>query len=153
MNDAMNKQIVEELKSAYIYVGISRWAKERSMHHYSKWMKKQAKEEFEHAEKFMEYITDRGGHVLLGTLDAASTNYNNTEESIKAAISHEEFISSKIRELMDLAQKDNDNESVGLLNWFIKEQIEEETNANELLATYELQGKKDGLWDHHLKRD
>ncbi|UYP45398.1 hypothetical protein NEF87_001683 [Candidatus Lokiarchaeum ossiferum] len=152
MESAMNKQIVEELHSAYIYLGISRWAEERSMHHYASWMHLQAKEEFAHAEKFMKFITERGGHVELGTLEAVKSEFENTEETIKLSIGHEQFITSKIHELMDLAQSTKDYPSIEFLNWYVKEQVEEEDAANDLLATYELQGKKDGLWDHHLKR-
>ncbi|QEE15266.1 ferritin [Promethearchaeum syntrophicum] len=153
MNDAINAQITEELKSGYIYLGISLWAEERSLHNYAAWMKKQFKEEYEHAERFMNYIIETGGHVKLNTIGEVPTEYPNTEATIKATIEHEEFITKKIRGLLELAYEKKEYEAIEMLQWFVHEQIEEESQSNELMATYELQGKKDGLWDHHLHRD
>ena len=65
----------------------------------------------------------------------------------------DEFITKKIRGLLELAYEKKEYEAIEMLQWFVHEQIEEESQSNELMATYELQGKKDGLWDHHLKRD
>ena len=152
MNVAMNAQIVEELASSYIYLGISIWAEERSMHTYAAWMRNQAKEENEHAEKFMKYIVETGGHVTLGALPAVKTEYGNTEETIKVTIAHEEHITRKIRTLFELAMELKEYEAYGLLQWYIKEQIEEEANSKGLMDLYELNGKKDGLFDHHVKR-
>ena len=115
MNDLMNKQIVEELHSSYIYLGISQWAEERSLHHYAAWMMTQAKEEYEHASKFIKYITETGGHVEFGTLEAVKTDYANIEETIRTTIAHEEFITKKIRSLMDLAQEKKDYKLIGIV--------------------------------------
>ena len=152
MNDAMNAQINEELKSGYVYLGISLWAEERSMHNYAAWMRKQFAEENEHAEKFMKYIIATGGHVELKAIGEVPTVYPNTEATIKITIEHEEYITKKIRGLLELAHEKKEYEAIDMLQWFVREQIEEEAQSNELMATYELQGKKDGLWDHHLHR-
>ncbi|MHA1720801.1 MAG: ferritin [Promethearchaeota archaeon] len=153
MNDAMNAQITEELKSGYIYLGISLWAEERSLHNYAAWMRNQFKEEFEHAERFMKYIIETGGHVELKAIGEVPTEYSNTEATIKATIEHEEYITRKIRGLLEMAHEKKEYEAINMLQWFVNEQIEEEAQSNELMTTFELQGKKDGLWDHHLKRD
>ncbi len=153
MNDAMNAQITEELKSGYIYLGISLWAEERSLHNYAAWMRNQFKEEFEHAERFMKYIIETGGHVELKAIGEVPTEYSNTEATIKATIEHEEYITRKIRGLLEMAHEKKEYEAINMLQWFVNEQIEEEAQSNELMRTFELQGKKDGLWDHHLKRD
>lgn len=153
MQSAMNQQIVEELHSGYIYLGISRWAAKRSMKGYAAWMKKQAKEEFEHAERFMEFITDTGGKVELGSIDAVSTDYADTEATIQAAITHEEYITKKIHDLLSLAHELREYPAVQMLQWYVAEQVEEEANANALMDLYVLNGRKDGLFDHRVKRD
>ncbi len=153
MNDAINAQITEELKSGYIYLGISLWAEEKSMHNYAAWMRKQFAEENEHAERFMKYIIATGGHVELKAIGEVPTAYPNTEATIKVTIEHEEYITKKIRSLLELAYEKKEYEAINMLQWFVNEQIEEEAQSNELMATYELQGKKDGLWDHHLHRE
>jgi ferritin len=153
MNERLNAQIAEELSSAYIYLGMSTWAEEKSLHHLANWMSLQAKEEFSHAKKFWDFIIETGGSVKFAEIPKARTDYADVESLIKTTIGHEEYITKKITTIMDFAQETKDYVTIGILMWFIKEQVEEEANAKELLTTYELQGKRNGLWDHHLKRE
>jgi len=152
LNDLMNKQIVEELRSAYIYLGMAAWAEAQGLKGLASFMKTHAeKEEYEHAMKFAKYIQETGGKVEYGTIDGVSTDYENAEEVLKAAIKHEEFITNKIKELMDLAQSKDEYYSYDLLNWFIQEQIEEENLFTDLYNNYLLSGKMLGVWDHRIK--
>ena len=152
LNDLMNKQIVEELQSAYIYLGMGAWATEKGLKGLANFMKTHAeKEEYKHAMKFANYIQETGGKVKFGALEIASTDYENTEELLKAAIKHEEYITNKIKELMDLAQSKNEYYAYDLLNWFIQEQIEEENLFTDLYNDFLLSGKMLGVWDHHIK--
>ncbi|MFW9968923.1 MAG: ferritin [Candidatus Odinarchaeota archaeon] len=152
LNDLMNKQIVEELQSAYIYLGMSAWATEKGLKGLALFMKIHAeKEEYKHAMKFVKYIQETGGKVKYGALEIASTDYENTEELLKAAITHEEYITNKIKELMDLARSKNEYYAYDLLNWFIQEQIEEENLFTDLYNDFLLSGKMLGVWDHHIK--
>ena len=115
-------------------------------------MYKQAKEEFEHAHKFIKFIQDIGGNAELGALSTAKTTWDNVEATIKITIAHEKYITGEIHKLMDIAQSKKHYGAIDFLNGFIKEQIEEEAVAQDLLRSYELNGKKDGMWDHHIKR-
>jgi ferritin len=152
VNDLMNKQIVEELRSAYIYLGMAAWAEDKGLKGLASFLKTHAeKEEYEHALKFAKYIQETGGKVEFGTLDGVSTEYENAEEVLKAAIKHEEYITNKIKELMDLAQSKNEFYAYDLLNWFIQEQIEEENLFTDLYNSYVLSGKNLGVWDHHIE--
>ncbi|MFW9783463.1 MAG: ferritin [Candidatus Heimdallarchaeota archaeon] len=152
LNDLMNKQIVEELRSAYIYLGMGAWAIEKGLKGLAEFMKTHAeKEEYKHAMKFVHYIEEAGGKVEFGTIEQVTTNYENAEEVLKAAIKHEEFITNKIKELMDLAQSKNEYYAYDLLNWFIQEQIEEENLFTDLYNKFLLSGKNLGIWDHHIK--
>ena len=152
LNALMNKQIVEELQSAYIYLGMAAWATEQGLKGLAKFMKIHAeKEEYKHAMKFFNYILETGGKVKLGALETASTNYENAEEVLKAAIKHEEYITNKIKDLMNLAQSKNEYYAYDLLNWFIQEQIEEENLFTELYNNFLLSGKMLGVWDHHIE--
>ena len=152
LNDLMNKQIVEELRSAYIYLGMSAWARDQSLKGLAEFLKIHAeKEEYKHAMKFANYIQETGGKVEFGTIEKVSTNYGNVEEVLKGAIAHEEYITNKIKELMDLAQSKNEYYAYDLLNWFIQEQIEEENLFTDLYNSFLLSGKNLGVWDHHIK--
>ena len=152
LNELMNKQIVEELRSAYIYLGMSAWAQDKGLKGLANFMKTHAeKEEYKHANKFANYIQETGGKIEYGTLESVSTDYENVEELLKAAIKHEEYITNKIKELMDLAQAKNEYYAYDLLNWFIQEQIEEENLFTDLYNDFLLSGKILGVWDHHIK--
>ena len=152
LNELMNKQIVEELRSAYIYLGMAAWALEKGLKGLANFMKTHAeKEEYKHAMKFANYIQETGGKVKYGTIENVSTDYENTEELLKAAIKHEEYITNKIKELMDLATSKNEYYAYDLLNWFIQEQIEEENLFTDLYNDFLLRGKMLGVWDHHIK--
>ncbi|MFX1469844.1 MAG: ferritin [Promethearchaeota archaeon] len=148
----MNKQIVEELRSAYIYLGMAAWALEKGLKGLANFMKIHAeKEEYKHAMKFANYIQETGGKVKYGTLESVSTDYENVEEVLKAAIKHEEYITNKIKELMNLAIAKNEYYAYNLLDWFIQEQIEEENLFTDLFNDFLLSGKMLGVWDHHIK--
>ncbi|MFW9879556.1 MAG: ferritin [Candidatus Thorarchaeota archaeon] len=152
LNELINKQIVEELRSAYIYLGMSAWALEKGLKGLANFMKIHAeKEEYKHAMKFAHYIQETGGKVKFGTLEHVTTDYENAEDLLKAAIKHEEYITNKIKELMDLATSKNEYYAYDLLNWFIQEQIEEENLFTDLYNDFLLSGKMLGVWDHHIK--
>ncbi len=152
LNDLMNKQIVEELRSAYIYLGMAAWAEEQGLKGLAAFMKIHAEsEEYIHAQKFVNYIIETGGKVEYGTIEKVTTNYQNVETVLKEAIKHEEHITSKIKALMDLATDRKEYYALDLLNWFIQEQIEEENLFTDLYTSFELSGKNLGVWDHYVK--
>ena len=152
LNDEMNKQIVEELHSAYIYMGMAAWAEEKGLYGFAKFMQVHAEtEEYKHAMKFRKFIQEAGGKVEYGTIEAVSTDFKNVEEVLKAAIEHEYHISARCKFLYELALKNNDHYAIPLLQWFNEEQMEEENLFEDLLTAYELTGKKDGYWDRHVK--
>ena len=151
LNDLMNKQIVEELQSAYIYLGMAAWAEDQGLKGLANFLKIHAeKEEYAHAMKFAHYIQETGGKVEYGTIEMVLTDFTNVEEVLKAAIKHEEHITNKIKELMDLAQSKNEYYAYDMLNWFIQEQIEEENLFTDLYNKFLLSGKMLGVWDSHI---
>ena len=109
------------------------------------------KEEYKHAMKFFSYIIETGGKVELGTIDSVPTDYTDVEEALKEAIKHEEHITNKCKELMDLAQQKKEYYAYDMLNWFIQEQIEEENLFTQIYDDFLHAHKNLGVWDHHLK--
>lgn len=151
-NAELNKQIVEELHSGYIYMAMSAWAEAKGLHNFAAFMQTHAeKEEFKHAMKFVKYINDTQGIVEYGTIKAVTAEWTDVEMVLKEAIKHEQHISARIKFLWDLAQEKGEVYALEMLTWFLKEQMEEENLFEELLIQYELTGKKAGYWDHHVK--
>ncbi|MGV9172543.1 MAG: ferritin [Promethearchaeia archaeon] len=151
MNDLMNAQIVEELRSGYIYLAMAAWAEEQGLKGLANFMKIHAEtEEYEHAQKFVHYIQEAGGKVEYGTIKKVSTDYQSVDQVLKKAIAHEEHITATIKNLMDLATQKNEYYAFDLLNWFIQEQMEEENLFTDLYDQFKLLGKNLGMRDSKI---
>lgn len=152
MNDLMNKQIVEELRSGYIYLGMAAWAENKGLKGLANFMRIHAEmEEYKHAMKFVDYILEAGGKVEYGKIDEITTDYENVEQVLEEAIKHEEHITSTIENLMDLAKEKKEYYAYELLDWFIEEQMEEENLFTDLYDAFKLSGKNLLMWDRNIE--
>lgn len=134
---ALNDQINKELYSAYLYRSLSLDLSLSGFKGYAHWLDIQYKEEIGHADKIIAYIASRGDVVELAAVDGVSKHLSCPVEAAKATLAHEEYISGSIRDLFKLAREEGDSETELFLQWFINEQIEEEKNANDVLAGFE----------------
>ena len=151
MNEALNEQIGKELESAYIYLSMSMWLKEHSYNNLSNWFHIQAQEEFVHAEKFANYIIETGGSVKLPALPQPKNDWNDVKEIVEAAYAHEQYITGRIQDLVRLAEELREIPVKNVLNWFVEEQIEEESSTSELVVR-QAAFRSDMLFDHHTIR-
>lgn len=141
MVSSINDQINAELVSAYIYLDIADYYVEKGMVGFGAWFKKQAKEEIEHAEKFIDYLHANGAKVVLADVTAPKDKYDDLRAPLVKQVEHEEYVTSLIYKLMDLAVKEKDYRTQELLRWFVQEQFEEEEHSHNLLDQYDLYGK------------
>ncbi len=132
VRDAMNEQVKHELESFYIYMSMVAYFHSQNLDGMAHWMRCQAHEEMIHAMKFFDHIIDRGGQVVLLDLKQLKTNWKKPLEAWQDAYEHEKFITSKIINLTKIAREANDYTSEPILSWFLKEQIEEEKNAEKV---------------------
>lgn len=147
MNEAINKQINEEAFSSYLYLSMSAWFERQNLKGFANWMKVQAQEEAVHAKIFFNHIVERGGEVKLMAIAAPKTEWASPLEAFKDTLEHEKHITSCIHGLMDLALEEKDHAAAIQLQWFVTEQVEEEANAEELLAKVEMVGEsKNGIF-------
>lgn len=130
---AMNKQINHELFSAYLYLSMSAYFKGLNLEGFAHWMRVQSKEELAHAMKFFDHILERNGSPRLDAIKAAEGACKSPLEACQAALKHEQFISKCINDLTDLSKEEGDHASATLLQWFVDEQVEEESNATLLV--------------------
>jgi ferritin len=144
---AMNEQIKHELESFYIYLSMAAYFHSQNLDGMAHWMRCQAHEEMIHAMKFFDHIIDRGGKVKLLDVNQQKTTWKSVLEAWKDTLAHEQFITGKIHGIVAIARKQNDFSSDTILNWFTKEQIEEEANAEKILRQLEMIGNsKEGLF-------
>lgn len=141
MEEALNNQLNCEMESSYLYLAMSNRLNELNFIGASHWMRSQAEEELVHAMKLYAYLQDRGGRVKLSNIAAHdSDGWNDMVSVFKAALQHEEMISSNFNEMVDLALSERDHASNNLLQWFVAEQVEEESTLVTLIQKLELVG-------------
>ena len=122
----LNKQVNEELYSSYIYLSMAMWFEGKNLSGMAAWMKKQAGEEVEHADKFMSYINSRFGAVRLTAIEAPPFEWKSALDAFGAAYKHECHITGCIHKLVELARAESDLPTENFLHWFVDEQVEEE---------------------------
>ncbi|MFA4877705.1 MAG: ferritin [Methanoregula sp.] len=153
MEDALNTQVNREFYSAYLYLAMSAYFETVSMKGFAHWLRIQSKEEREHGEKIYDYIIARGGKVNLGAIEAPKTKWSSAGKVFEEVYAHEQKVTAMINSLVDQAIKEKDHASFEMLQWFVKEQVEEEANASEILAQIKIVGDVPGhlfYLDHHL---
>lgn len=134
MVGAINEQINHELYSAYLYLAMAAYCESVNLGGFAHWMRLQAKEETEHAMKFFVFLNDRGARVELEAIDKPPVSFTSPHDVFKKVYEHEKKVTGLIHKLYELAQKLNDHATAIELQWFITEQVEEEKNAQEIIA-------------------
>lgn len=140
LTDAVNDQIAFELSSAYVYLGMSAYCEQRNLPGFAKWLRLQWQEEIEHGMKLYDMVVDRGGKVVLQSIDKPPVKYASVLDLFKQVLAHEKKVTAAINKLYALATKENDYATQVSLQWFISEQVEEEKNAGDIVAALELIG-------------
>lgn len=143
MQDAMNEQINKELFSSYLYLSMAAHLESRNLVGFAHWMRVQEAEEREHAMKFFDFIIETGGAVELKAIDAPKKVWGSNLELAEEVAEHEAKVTASINALYELALKEKDYPAQVMLQWFIKEQVEEEKNAAEIVANLKMIEAKD----------
>ena len=138
--DALNKQLNNELYSAYLYLSMSSYAGSIGLKGSANWFMVQYQEEMVHAMKFYNYINSRGEHVELAAIAAPPTEFPSLLDMLEQTLKHEQFITSSINELTDLALSEKEHATNIFLQWFVTEQIEEEENDRDIIGKLKLIG-------------
>ena len=142
MTEALNKQINNEIYSAYLYLSMSAHSTFVGLKGFANWFMVQYQEEMVHAMKIYDYINAQGGQVKLMAVAQPPTEFGSPLEMFEKTLEHEKFVTKCINDLVDLAIKEKDHASNIFLQWFVTEQIEEEANDNEIISKLKLVGKE-----------
>ncbi len=138
IEEAINDQINAELYSAYLYLSIAADFGDKNLEGFANWMRIQAQEEVEHAIRLYDYLEERGGRVKLKAIDKPKTEWESPHKAFKDAYEHEQYITGRINDLVDLAEKEKDKATVKMLQWFVEEQVEEENSVNKIVQKLEM---------------
>lgn len=141
MEKEFNEQINKELFSAYLYLDMKSRFSEMNLQGFVNWMDVQIQEEKAHAMGMYDYVLERGGKVELLAIDKPEVEGKTPLEIFEQVLKHEEFVTSRINHLMDVADEVRDRAALSFLDWYLKEQVEEESNVGGVLATLRLIGE------------
>jgi ferritin len=133
LQDALNQQINHELYSSYLYLAMSAHFETANLPGFARWMKVQSEEETEHGMKFFHYVNERGGKVVLEVIAKPLTDYKTPMDMMKKVLEHEKKVTGTIEALYELSIREKDYATQVMLHWFIKEQVEEEKNASDII--------------------
>ena len=140
MERAINRQIKAEFYSAYLYLAMAAHADAANLPGFAHWMRVQTQEEIEHGMKFYKYVNERGGRVVLEAIDRPPEEFESALDLFEKTLEHEQHVTALIHELYALAIEQKDYASQVALQWFVEEQVEEESNATAILETLKLAG-------------
>lgn len=140
VRDLLNQQINKELYSAYLYLDFSNYFEDRGLDGFANWYMIQAQEERDHAMLFYKYLHNNNEKVTLDAIDKPDKVLDSDMTVLKTGLAHEELVTSLINDIYAAAYDVRDFRTMQFLDWFVKEQGEEETNANDLISKMELFG-------------
>jgi ferritin len=129
---ALNEQIHAEFFSFYLYLSVAAYFTANHLDGFAHWMRIQAQEELAHAMKLFDYLAERGGTVELMALEGPQKAWDSPSVAFEAVLKHEQHISQRINQIVDLATAENDHATTVMLHWYVNEQVEEEATADTL---------------------
>lgn len=150
----LNEQINKEFYSAYLYMDMANYYADQNLNGFENWFFVQAQEERDHALLFRQYLLNNGESVVLAEIAAPKEKYDDFRVPLVKALEHEQFVTASINKIYEAASKISDFRTMQFLDWFIKEQGEEEMSADENIKRYDLfAGDSKGLYmlDNEMK--
>ena len=138
--ELLNDQINKEFYSAYLYLDMANFYSRKGLDGFANWYEIQAKEEQDHAMLMYQYLHNNDVVVTLGAIAKPAKVSTTLMDPLKAGLEHEKYVTFLINNIYRAAQESNDFRTTQFLDWFIKEQGEEEKNSTDLITKMELYG-------------
>lgn len=138
--ELLNQQVNKEFYSAYLYLDMSNYYADQDLDGFANWYKIQAQEERDHALLFMEYLQNNNESVTLEAIEKPDKVFSTLMDPLEAGAEHERYVTSLINDIYAVAYELKDFRTMQFLDWFVKEQGEEEKTADSLIKKYKLFG-------------
>ena len=144
---ALNDQFNFELLSGYHYMGMASYCSDQNMNGFAHFFIEQAKEEYEHAMKFYDFIYDVDGRVRTQAMTEPKNDFDSFLEVFKGALGHEEEVTKKMNDILGLAMEEKSYATIQFLQWFVEEQVEEENTMKDIIFKLEkMEGHPQGMF-------
>ncbi|MBQ4075299.1 MAG: ferritin [Clostridia bacterium] len=140
VRELLNQQINKEFYSAYLYLDFSNYYYDQELNGFGNWYMIQAQEERDHALLFLKYLQNNGEKVELDAIDKPAVELSCNKAPLEEGLKHERYVTSLIHTIYEAAHAAKDFRTMQFLDWFVKEQGEEEKNAESMVKKFELYG-------------
>ena len=131
--ELLNAQIVNEFYSAYLYLDMANYYRDIALDGFANYFEVQAHEEMDHGMMFRKYLIDNNIKVVFDAIKKPDKVYDDLHQPLEAALEHEKLVTGMINTIYEAAHKTNDFKTMEFLDWFVKEQVEEEKTADDLI--------------------
>ena len=138
--ELLNQQVNKEFYSAYLYLDFSNYYYDEGLDGFGNWYRIQVQEERDHAMLMLQYLQNNGEKVVLEAIDKPSVEITDAKSVLEAGLKHEQYVTELIHTIYEAAHSVKDFRTMQFLDWFVKEQGEEENNAETLVKKFELFG-------------
>lgn len=138
--ELINQQINNEFYSAYLYLDFANYYTQEGLEGFANWYRVQAQEERDHAMLFIQYLQNNSRKVTLEAIEKPDVELKKFSDPLYAGLEHERYVTKLIHGIYDAAYSVKDFRTMQFLDWFVKEQGEEENNSDNLIKKFELFG-------------
>ncbi len=133
MEAEFNRQLTMELGASHTYLAMAGWFDRAGFPGFATWMRMQSEEERLHALKIYQFILDRDGSIVIGPLKAPTSDFDSVIDVYESALRQEQDVTASLNRMYGLAHTESDFPSLGILQWFVNEQVEEESTMTQIL--------------------
>ena len=142
IEDVLNEQVTKEAYSSALYLAMASWCEKKGFAGIANWMYTQSDEERIHMLKFIKYINERGGHAIVSEIKQPPVEQGSVKEMFEAVLKHEEYITDSINQIVGITIEEKDFTTNNWIQWFVNEQIEEESNVTHILDKLNMLGSE-----------
>ncbi len=140
IEEALIQQVEKEGFSSNLYLAMASWAEVNGFKGVSEWLFAQAEEEHMHMLKFIKYINERGGHAIISSFEKPEGNYKSVVQLFDQVLDHERYVTASINKIVELCLEEKDHTTFAWIQWFVNEQIEEESSVQTIIDNLKLVG-------------
>jgi len=141
MKNALNNQVLLEASASNSYLAMASWCEITGYQGAANYFYAQSDEERTHMLKIVHYLNSLGVSAIIPAIKAPVSSYKSLEELIKTALKNEQSVTKAIHHIVEIAQKEKDHSTYVFLEWFVNEQVQEETKFETILQKFDLLGR------------
>lgn len=144
---ALNNQVELEALSSNYYLAMASWAEAEGLNGAAEFLYKHSDEERVHMVKLLRFINDRGGRGIVPALKQPASKFKSLSEIFDIILEHEIKVTSEINHVVDICLSEKDYTTHNFMQWYVAEQLEEESLAKQYVDKLRLiGGDKSGLY-------